>query len=465
MSKPKPNIVFFFTDDQRFDTVNALGNKQISTPNIDELVNNGTSFTNAHIAGGTEPAVCMPSRAMLHTGKSLFNLTKNGMLIPENDLLMGEHLRANGYRTFGTGKWHNGTTAYHRSFTDGGEIFFGGMWDHWNIPACDYDPTGQYNKTHKWNLNPMFSKHPFEIKADHLTLGKHSTELFADKSIDFINNYQDTAPFFMYISFMAPHDPRSMPEAYLDLYDPKSIELPKNFKPEHDFDYGVSKLRDEVLAPYPRTVEDTKQQIAEYYAMISHLDHEVGRVIKALKAKGTYQNTVFIFAGDNGLAVGQHGLFGKQNVYEHSIKVPLIFMGPNLPKGETRDDEVYLFDIFPTLCDYLGLEKPASIDGKSLYRSINGEETLIRDGMYFAYADLVRGVKNNGFKFIEYNCPDGTRRHQLFNLNDDPDELVDLSANPKYTDKKTLMRKKLLALRDEWNDRHHEKGELFWANT
>src|SRR5210317_1243328 len=130
----KPNVLFFFTDDQRFDTIAALGHPVVKTPNIDKLVNRGTTFTHAHIPCGTSGAVCMPSRAMLNTGRTLYHLQGAGQKIPDDHVLMGEMFQQNGYRTFGTGKWHNSRPSYARSFTDGGEIFFGGMYDHWNVP-------------------------------------------------------------------------------------------------------------------------------------------------------------------------------------------------------------------------------------------------------------------------------------------------------------------------------------------
>lgn len=123
MSRGKPNILFFFTDDQRFDTIHALGNPLVHTPVMDRLVARGVSFTHAHIPGGTSAAICMPSRAMLHTGRTLFHLDGAGADIPPEHALMGEYLRSHGYRTWGTGKWHNGVSSYARSFSDGAEIF------------------------------------------------------------------------------------------------------------------------------------------------------------------------------------------------------------------------------------------------------------------------------------------------------------------------------------------------------
>ena len=127
MSNQKPNILFFFTDDQRFDTIRALGNTDVQTPTLDQLVAQGTTFTHAHIPGGTSGAICMPSRAMLHTGRTLFHLDGAGQSIPNDHIMLGEHLQANGYRTWGTGKWHNGPASFARSFSDGAEDIFWGM--------------------------------------------------------------------------------------------------------------------------------------------------------------------------------------------------------------------------------------------------------------------------------------------------------------------------------------------------
>jgi arylsulfatase A-like enzyme len=212
----KPNILFFFTDDQRFDTISALGNPTIITPNIDKLVARGVSFRNAYIMGGTCGAVCMPSRAMLMTGRTLFHIEGEGQGIPGEHVLLGEALRQAGYTTFGTGKWHNGPASYARSFSAGAEIFFGGMHDHWNIPACDFDPSGEY-KGNPFCPNSGFSNEVKTRRGDHTKAGKHSSELFADAAIAFLQQDKQNQPWFMYLSFMAPHDPRTMPEKFLKM--------------------------------------------------------------------------------------------------------------------------------------------------------------------------------------------------------------------------------------------------------
>ena len=463
MNKNKPNIVFFFTDDQRFDTINAWGYPFVKTPNMDKLVAMGTSFTRAHIPGGTVPAVCMPSRAMLHTGRTLFNLFDSGQEIPEDHELLGETLQKAGYRTFGTGKWHNGTQAYARSFTDGGEILFGGMGDHWNVPACHFDPTGKYECNNPFIKIPSSSNKLDYRLCDHTTAGKHSSELFCDFAVDFIDEYDDDAPFFMYISFMAPHDPRTMPEEFRKMYDPETTELPPNFMGGHPIDTGALHIRDELLAEFPRGRKEIKQHIAEYYGMITHLDHEMGKVITALGKKGELENTIFVFAGDNGLAVGQHGLMGKQNLYEHSVRVPLIFAGPGVPKGQQRDTYTYLLDIYPSLCDLIGVDIPETVEGKSLVKAMNDPEFRHRETLYLAYGKTIRGVRDDQFKLIEYVVEDD-QNTQLFDLKNDPWELNNLASDPEYADKLQSLKEELFRLRDKWNDTSHPIGKVFWEN-
>lgn len=463
-SGARPNIVFFFADDQRFDTIAALGNPEVRTPNLDELAGRGTAFTHAHIPGGTVSAVCMPSRAMLHTGRTLFHLDNSGSAIPQEHTLLGEHLRQAGYRTFGTGKWHNGPASYARSFSDGDEIFFGGMWDHWNVPANRFDPTGKYEKASPFITNAFGSNKVSLMHADHVEMGKHSSELFSEAAIRWLRDYDGDAPYFMYVSFMAPHDPRSTPEPFMSMYDPADIRLPASYMDEHPFDYGAREIRDEVLAPYPRTPELVKRHIAEYYGMITHLDHEIGRVIGELKRRGDYENTLFVFAGDNGLAVGRHGLFGKQNHYEHSIRVPLIFAGPGIPVRERREAYVYLLDIFPTLCELLGLDIPASVEGQSLLPLLRDPDARIRPTMYFAFADLIRSVKDERHKLIEYRSG-ALSRTQLFDIAGDPDELHDLYGTPGTEETTQRLRGELARFRDEWDDLSHPTGRAFWERS
>ncbi len=457
----RPNIVFFFTDDQRFDTIRALGNTAIQTPAMDQLVAEGTTFTRAHIPGGTSGAVCMPSRAMLHTGRTLFHIHKQGQDVSPEHVLLGEHLRANGYHTFGTGKWHNGASAYARSFSHGAEILFGGMGDHWNVPAYDFDPTGAYDTTTPYCPDAFHSNEVIYRNCDHVHAGYHSSELFCDAAIDFLEDHDSSDPFFLYISFMAPHDPRTMPREFLDMYDPDHIELPPNFLGGHPFDNGDLHLRDEMLAAFPRDPREIRRHIAEYYGMISHLDAQIGRVIDTLKEDGRYDSTIFVFAGDNGLALGQHGLMGKQSLYDHSVRVPLIFAGPGVPKGERRDTFAYLLDIFPTLCDLCGLQLPESVEGQSLVPSIRDAAIPARDSLYLAYTNVQRGVRDERYKLIDYHV-NGVATTQLFDLDQDPWEVHDLSRLPEHASTIARLREKMTAFRDRWDDRATPLGASFW---
>ena len=456
----KPNIVFFFTDDQRFDTIHALNNPEVSTPHLDRFVARGTTFLNGYIMGGSCGAVCMPSRAMLHTGRTLYRLERQGQNIPEDHALLGETLQRQGYNSFGVGKWHNGTRSYARSFNAGAEIFFGGMSDHWNVPACDYDPTGEYPLTPKID-NPGSSNKVTWRRCNHIKAGRHSSDLFADASVDFIDNDRGEKPFFMYISFTAPHDPRSMPEKFLRMYAPEKISLPENFMPEHPFDNGWMRGRDEVLAGFPRTEPEVRRHIAEYYAMISHLDDAIGHVVAKLAAKGVLEDTIIVFAGDNGLAVGQHGLMGKQNVYEHSVHVPLIFAGPGIPPGERREAFAYLLDIFPTLCDLVGGEIPETVEGQSLAPAMREPEAGSREYLHFAYEGFHRGIRGRQYKLIEYVVGGKHVQTQLFDLVNDPRETINLADTKEHSETLARLRRELKKWQTEYGDTQ-EQGQAFW---
>ena len=458
----RPNILFLFTDDQRFDTIGALGYDEVITPTMDALVHRGTAFTNAYIMGGSCGAVCMPSRAMLMTGRTLYHLEAQGQGIPEDHVLLGEALQAEGYRTFGTGKWHNGPRAYARSFTDGAEIFFGGMDDHWNVPACDFDPTGGYDNARPFVRTPFSNNDATLRHVDHITPGKHSSELFSDAAIKFLEGYNDDAPFFAYVSFMAPHDPRTMPKQYLDMYDPAAVTLPPSFMPQHPFDNGELWVRDELLAEFPRTPEEIRRHNAEYYAMISHLDAQIGRILATLDARGWTENTIVVLAGDNGLAIGRHGLMGKQSMYDHSLHVPLIVAGPGVPAGEIRDALTYLLDIYPTLCDLIGVAPPATVEGHSFAPTLADAATHARPVLHYAYRGVQRAVRDERYKLIEY-VVNGERTTQLFDLQEDPWELRDLSRRPYYYARLAALRDELRRWQTEMDDDQPGQGADFWS--
>lgn len=456
----KKNILFLVTDDQRFDTIGALGNNEIYTPNLDRLVKMGTVFTQAHIPSGTSGAICMPSRAMIHSGRTLFHLEEEGQNIPATHITLGEHLWANGYHTCGIGKWHNGIASYARSFSDGGDIFFGGMWDHWHVPISHFDVTGKYDNKKKYTTNFQQRNKQIEINCDEITIGVHSTDLFTKRAIEKLDAVPKDKPFFMYVSYLAPHDPRTMPEKFQNMYKAENITLPKSFVREHEFFMGIEDIRAEGLAAYPRDELEIKQHIADYYAMISHLDDSIGSIIDKLERDGLLENTVIVFTGDNGLAVGSHGYMAKQSHYDHSVRIPLIMVGAGLPQNKCIDSYVYLMDIFPTLCELVGIDIPDSVEGESLAPLIDDTATFVREHLYFAYTDLIRSVKYAGFKLIVYkNAPNNA---QLFNLREDPDEIVNLYANKDYSSILTTLKEIMREYKNTWEDTGHRFSQGFW---
>jgi arylsulfatase A-like enzyme len=401
----KPNVLFLFSDDQRADTIAALGNKYIQTPNLDRVVRQGTVCTRAYCMGAQQGAVCVPSRAMLMSGRTLFRVSTT----LKDQPTWPETFAKAGYATFITGKWHNGPESARRAFAQGRAVFFGGMGDPYHLPVQDFQAGGG-----------LTGQRPSS---------KHSVELFADSAVDFLKRETGERPFLCYVAFNAPHDPRVAPKEYHDHYNAAKPPLPANFLAQHPFNNGDLIGRDERLAAWPRTPEMVRQHLADYYAAITFLDAQVGRILDALKATGQYDNTLIVFSSDHGLAIGSHGLFGKQNLYDHSMHAPLIFVGPGVPKGRQTAALCYLLDIFPTLGDLAGVPAPDGNEGKSLASVLTGTEVQIRDSLFTAYRDLQRAVRDEHWKLIVYPK---VNKVQLFDLQNDPAEQHDLATDPAH---------------------------------
>jgi len=376
-----PNVVFLLTDDQRADTIAALGNSTIRTPNLDKLARDGFTFRNAYCMGSTQPAVCNPSRHMLLSGKSLYHYDSN-----QRNGTFADVMNKAGYVTWHVGKRSNTEREYHKAF--------------------------QYSS---------YLQDEKERQSGH-----HGREA-ADRAIKFLKtDWNRQQPLFMYIAFEGPHDPRVAAEEWMNQYNEDDIPLPPNFKPFHTFNNGELLIRDERLAPWPRTPQAVRQHLHDYYGCITSLDHHIGRIIATFVELEEMEDTIFVFSSDHGLAIGSHGLFGKQNLYEHSMKSPLIFAGPGIPKGES-DALVYLFDIFPTVLDLVGVKSPKQLDGKSLLPIMRGRESKVRESLFLAYRDCQRAVRQGDWKLIRYPQIGVT---QLFNLKADPSELIDLADDP-----------------------------------
>ena len=397
----RPNFIILFADDQRADTLGAWGNRHIRTPHLDALVRRGFGFRANYCAGSNSGAVCIPSRAMLMTGR----MWMHGNHAMTNTITFPQWFGDRGWRTFATGKWHNGRTAFARSFQEGRSVFFGGMADHTRVPVVDYAHS---------TFSPV------------RTATRFSSEEFADAVIGFLKDAGTNQPFLCHVAFTAPHDPRNPLRESVEPYYRRKPPLPSNFLPQHPFDNGWMRgLRDEDLAAYPRNPDTVREQLAEYYGLISHLDSQVGRILHALAQSPHAANTYIVYASDHGLALGSHGLLGKQSLYEHSMRCPLILAGPGIPAGRETRHFTFLLDLFPTLCGLAGIEPPTGIDGRNLQPLWSGRPVRWRDSVFLAFTDSMRSIRDERWKLIVYP-PIGMR--QLFDLQSDPDERVNLAG-------------------------------------
>ncbi|MEX2141083.1 MAG: sulfatase-like hydrolase/transferase [Pirellulales bacterium] len=425
----RPNVLFIFSDDQRADTIAALGNEHLRTPNLDRLVANGTAMRRAYCMGALQGAVCVPSRAMLLTGRTLFRINPD----MEGQSTWPEQFAAAGYTTFITGKWHNQSPSLVRAFDQGKAVFLGGMGQPYALPVQDFGPDDKL-------LNKRLST-------------KHSVELFTDCAVEFIQRQSDDKPFLAYLPLNLPHDPRLAPPEYHERHNAAKPPLPPNYLPQHPFNNGQMAGRDEELAPWPRTPEVVRQHLADYYSAIEFVDAQVGRLLNALEKSGQYERTIVVFAGDHGLAIGSHGLFGKQNLYEHSMRAPLIFAGPGIRRGEKSDALCYLLDIFPTLGELAGITPPEGSEGKSLVPVLKGEGTTHRDSIFTAYRTVQRAVTDGRWKLLVFPRINKT---QLFDLQGDPHETKDLAAEAAH--QRTL--KRLVMLLQESQERYGDQQPL-----
>lgn len=413
-SKDRPNVLLIVTDDQRPDTIAALGNSVIRTPTLDRLVREGTAFTRAVCAY----PICVTSRAELLTGCTAFRAQQPYATGPLNDSLprWPEVMRAAGYRTWYVGKWH--TTG--RPTTRGYEATRGLFGSGGKPTEQQLDRRGQPVTGYVGWLFQDDSGQKFPERGIGLT--PNISEVFADAAIEVIER-NETKPFFLHVNFTAPHDPRYFPKGFERAYEPGRMPLPKNFTAEHPFDHGNLRGRDEVLLPRPLRADDVREELACYYALISHLDAQIGRMLAALERTGQRKDTLVIFTSDHGLAVGSHGLTGKQNMYEHTIGVPLVLSGPSVRPGAKLETPCYLRDLFPTVCELCGIEAPQDIDGRSVKPALEGKAGP-HEFLVGYFQDVQRMIRTDRLKLIRYPK---LGREQLFDLQADPEELHDLS--------------------------------------
>lgn len=435
MMPKRPNIIFLIADDHRYESIGINGCTDVSTPNLDGLGRRGTIFDQAHCQGSMHPAVCVPSRASLMTGRNIFASSCNptaddyttgqsecpAFTIPADLPTFPQRLRDAGYVTHAIGKWHNDRAAFARSFSSGERIFFGGMSDHDKVPLNTFDSTGVHGTG--------------DIRFE----DGLSTDLFAEAARRFLRSEHDSAPFCLYVAFTAPHDPRTPPPEFV--VSPEGVTLPANVLPTHPFDTGDALVRDETLESFPRSRDALRRHLADYYGMIAHLDAAIGSILATAGEMGLLEDTIVVYTADHGLALGQNGLMGKQNLYEHSLHVPLMMAGPGIGEGVRVPHLVWHGDTRATLLDMAGLAIEPTSDGQSLHPLLQGGGQAPRDTFCAAYRTSQRMIRSDRYKLIRYfpsrlfavpvtaGYPvptPGSSLEQLFDLQEDPGEMVNL---------------------------------------
>ncbi|MCX7420544.1 MAG: sulfatase-like hydrolase/transferase [Planctomycetia bacterium] len=429
-AKLRPNVLFLFADDMRADSIAAFGNTTVKTPNLDALVRRGFAMRNAYCFGGNSAAVCTPSRNMLLSGNAYF-------------------------------RWKDFVPPGMKNARPGGQAPGDGP----NFPLAMRDAGYlTYHHGKKGNTAPLIQA-KFEInkylkddEAERLS-GEPGREI-VDEAISFLRDQQgsaaktadskaaDSRPFCMYLAFGNPHDPRVAAKKYLDQYEVDQIPLPKNYRPVHPFDNGEMTVRDEKLLSWPRTETDVRRTLHEYYATITAMDYHIGRLLESLKELRQLDNTLIVFSADQGIAVGSHGLLGKQNLYDAAMKSPLIFAGPGIKSGESQA-LVHLFDIMPTICGLVGANVPEKIDGRSFRPVLDGKAKSARPELMLAYLDKQRAFRDERWKLIRYPQVNIT---QLFDLQADPDEMHNLADEPTQKERVAAMLMRLAKLQQHFAD-------------
>ncbi len=410
---PRPNFLFILTDDQSPLTLDAYGDKGCDTPNLDRLAAAGMVLDDAHHMGSWSGAVCTPSRTMIMTGRTVWRIP--GAKIPGRPQPRGfrEQVAAEslpavfnraGYDTFRTCKQGN-------SFREANDLF--------SVSKVATKRQGTAEDGSQWHADQVLEYLEQRRRAD------------------------DQDPFLIYFGFSHPHDPRNATPELAAKYgavneappnepNPKAPPLQINYLPEHPFHHGHPGLRDEEQVQgvgKNRDPATVRNELGREFAAIENIDTQIGRVLARLEAMGELDNTYVFFTSDHGIAVGRHGLMGKQNLYEHTWRVPFIATGPGIAAGSRASGYIYLLDVLPTLCDLAGIEVPAEIEGQSFRPVLEGRADRIRDVLYGVYCGGtkpgIRAVKSDGWKLIEYDTLDGkVRETQLFDLGENPHELL-----------------------------------------
>lgn len=462
-AEKRPNILFILTDDQSpFDFKFYNPQSTLDSPQLDRIAAEGMIIENSVHMGSFSGAVCTPSRHMIMSGRTLWNLpigpgTKTCPPNIETQTIGAVFNRA-GYATMRTCKQGNSYAGANKQFSV----------VHDKTKRGGTDETGS-----AWH---------------------------ADRVLDYLKDREtqkDERPFFIYFGLSHPHDVRDGTPELLAKYgatnhtdrtatpalNPKQPALPPNWLPAHPFNNSHLNVRDEtqVSGVWTRRDEATiRNELGREYACAENIDIQIGRVLEKLKAMGELDNTYIFYTADHGIAIGRHGLQGKQNLYEHTWRVPMVVKGPGIKPGSRVPGNIYLGDLLTTFCDLTGVSAPETNQGTSFKPVLTGEKTTIRETLYGAYnggeQPGMRCVRQGDWKLIEYESSStGIRVTQLFNLKENPHELLhehhatevntltktkpsptqtNLADDPQHAPKLAEMRALLLAemrrLNDPW---------------
>lgn len=470
----RPNILWFCTDQQRFDTIAALGNKHINTPNLDRFVEESATFTHAFC----QSPICSPSRASFLTGMypSAIGVNGNGFRsFPRHfeDRLITRALRDAGYDCGLIGKLHLASAFLRREErVNDGYDYFQYSHDHkgGNEPGNEYvewikaqgidhnsvlQPRGiasldDYRNSHQHKGFGGFMEPTAE--ADNAPPHLHQTHWCAEKAIEFIGrNREPNQPWLLSVNPFDPHPPFDAPYEYYRRYDPETLPG-AHFKDgdiEHQRRLEAARIDFQNRARHPKVLQH-KQIQASYYAMIEFLDEAFGRLIHFLEASGQRENTIVIFMSDHGESLGDHGLTLKGcRFYEGLTRVPLMISWPNRIQPQISNELIELVDIAPTLYELLGMDGPPWLQGRSAASWICGgalnapHRQFVRAEHYAAtnFPDETHATmyRDRRWKLVVYH-----RKNlcELYDLEQDPWEHEDLSQDPNYADVKwDLMRR------------------------
>lgn len=467
-----PNILFIIVDDQSPQDLRIYNPvSELQTPQLDQLAAEGLVLDGAYHMGSWSGAVCTPSRHMVMSGRGVWHLPNR----------RGKRVQANGVRPENVPeKLEESTMA---------AVF----------NRAGYDTM----RTCKQGNSYEAANEQFTVRHDKTKRGgtaETGSAWHAEQVLDYLEEREagaDDDPFLIYFGFSHPHDTRDGTPELLAKYgatnhdDPKSLPpvsdkapaLPVNYLPEHPFHHGHPGLRDEekVSGVWKRRDEVTiRNELGREFACSENIDHQIKRVLDRLEVMGELDNTYIIYTADHGMAIGRHGLQGKQNLYEHTWRVPFIAKGPGIPAGMRAQGNVYLMDVLATLCDFANIVPPATNEGVSFRDVLEGSQSTIRDVLYGVYCGGtkpgMRCVRKGDWKLIKYDVLNSTvRETQLFNLRENPHEFliehhsprvkamtgidpsvdqIDLADNPRYADRlaemETLLQSEMQRLDDPY---------------